>query len=253
MSEPHPLGHVARLWRYPTKSLRAEPLERAVVEPDGFARRPASRARRIDARTRTRTGRTYRGKEHNLLHTFATRSGGARCGASGAAWRSTFATTDRISTRKPISIVVDRWVAALEGARGPRARSAALSAQHLRACRRRVSMRTKPRSSGARSRSATYGSRSSAPIDRASRSRYDVATGDCEPRLAARARARTRQRDGYLLPPLVTGTIAVDDEIGVARVARRATSRAGPRALLRASLRPRNRDRRRSASRTRAA
>ena len=99
MNEPHPLGHVFRLWRYPTKSLRAEPLERAVVESDGV-RGDRRRALVVSTPEHARTGRTYRGKEHNLLHTLATESARSTR-RSGAAWRSPYATTDRTSTRSP--------------------------------------------------------------------------------------------------------------------------------------------------------
>jgi hypothetical protein len=68
MKGRHPLGTIAHLWRYPVKSLAAEPLERTRVEAGGLEgdRREALFVATPD---HARSGRTYRGKEHNLLHT----------------------------------------------------------------------------------------------------------------------------------------------------------------------------------------
>lgn len=66
-----PLGHVARLWRYPIKSLAAESLTHADVVESGVAgdRRAALF---VATPERARTGKPYRGKENALLHTVAT-------------------------------------------------------------------------------------------------------------------------------------------------------------------------------------
>ena len=68
MNGRHPLGPIAHLWRYPVKSLAAEPLERVRVEAGGLE---GDRREALFVATpgHARSGRTYRGKEHNLLHT----------------------------------------------------------------------------------------------------------------------------------------------------------------------------------------
>ena len=66
-----PLGHVARLWRYPIKSLAAEALAHADVVESGVA---GDRGTALFVATQdlARTGKPYRGKEHARLHTVAT-------------------------------------------------------------------------------------------------------------------------------------------------------------------------------------
>jgi uncharacterized protein YcbX len=70
MTASHPLGSVTHLWRYPVKSLAAEPLDCVDVDAAGVAgdRRAALF---LQTAGQARSGKTYRGKEHNLLHTVA--------------------------------------------------------------------------------------------------------------------------------------------------------------------------------------
>jgi uncharacterized protein YcbX len=70
MTSSHPLGYVTHLWRYPVKSLAGERLERVEVDAAGVAgdRRAALFLRSAG---QARSGKTYRGKEHELLHTVA--------------------------------------------------------------------------------------------------------------------------------------------------------------------------------------
>ena len=68
MREPHPLGTISHLWRYPVKALRGEALAIAELDENGVAgdRRAALF---VTSPNHARSGKTYRGKEHNLLHT----------------------------------------------------------------------------------------------------------------------------------------------------------------------------------------
>ncbi len=59
------LGSAEALRRYPIKSLRGEPLDRAEVEQTGI---PGDRAAALFAREGAREGKTYRGKENDRLH-----------------------------------------------------------------------------------------------------------------------------------------------------------------------------------------
>jgi uncharacterized protein YcbX len=61
------LGTVAALWRYPVKSLKSEPLERATVLADGFEV-DRSAALIVETPTHARAGKPYRGKESSQLH-----------------------------------------------------------------------------------------------------------------------------------------------------------------------------------------
>lgn len=70
MLEAHPLGTIARLWRYPTKSLAARPLERATCDPGGIVGDRA-RALFVASPDHARVGKTYRGKENERLHVLA--------------------------------------------------------------------------------------------------------------------------------------------------------------------------------------
>jgi len=69
MEPGHPLGVVAGLWRYPTKSLAAQPLERAEVGENGLAGDRQS-ALFVTSEEHARAGKPFRGKEHRLMHTF---------------------------------------------------------------------------------------------------------------------------------------------------------------------------------------
>ena len=61
------LGTVAALWRYPVKSLKGEPLERATVLADGLEG-DRSAALIVATPTHARAGKPYRGKESSRLH-----------------------------------------------------------------------------------------------------------------------------------------------------------------------------------------
>jgi uncharacterized protein YcbX len=116
MREPHPLGTLERLWRYPIKSLRPEVLERAVLNEDGLE---GDRRSALFVRTAThaRAGKPYRGKEHNLLHTIDDPAVAARLAAERGL---------EIERRDDgphfdagtVSIVLNTWVADLERSLG---------------------------------------------------------------------------------------------------------------------------------------
>ncbi len=61
------LGTVVALWRYPVKSLKGEPLDRATVLADGLEG-DRSAALIVETPTHARAGKPYRGKESPQLH-----------------------------------------------------------------------------------------------------------------------------------------------------------------------------------------
>lgn len=108
------LGHLAAVWRYPVKSLAAEPLERAQIERAGI---PGDRAGALLVQAgHVRQGKPYRGKENNLLHT----ARDARTAAAMAAERGvTVALKDEDEhyfDAAAISLVFDRWIEEVESA-----------------------------------------------------------------------------------------------------------------------------------------
>lgn len=101
------LGHVAVITRYPVKSLKGEELQSVAIAPDGI---PGDRKSAFFVTAgHARTGKTYRGKEHNLLHL----TNGAR-DAELLAHEKDVAVDlrhgDHFFDAAPISIVFDRWV-----------------------------------------------------------------------------------------------------------------------------------------------
>lgn len=107
------VGTIAALWRYPVKSLRAEPLTRARVLADGIEGDRAA-ALVVETPTHARAGKPYRGKESSQLHLTAD----PEIAASYAADAGTLVTLDRSRPRwfdaRPISVLLDLWVRDVE-------------------------------------------------------------------------------------------------------------------------------------------
>lgn len=109
------LGEVVAIWRYPMKSLAAQPLERTEIEVDGI---PGDRAGALFVQSgHARTGKTYRGKEHNLLHTVTQAHEAARIAArSGVHVEVRAEPGQRYFDAAPISLIFDRWIGEVERA-----------------------------------------------------------------------------------------------------------------------------------------
>ena len=103
------LGTVAALWRYPVKSLRAEPLERATVLADGLEGDRAA-ALIVATPAHARAGKPYRGKESSRLHLTAD----PETAASYAHDANVEVALDRGQSRYfdlcPVSVLFDLWV-----------------------------------------------------------------------------------------------------------------------------------------------
>lgn len=109
------LGELAAIWRYPMKSLAAEPLESTAVQADGL---PGDRCGALFVQSgHARAGKTYRGKEHNLLHTVTQAHDAARIAAgSGVHVEVRAEPGQRYFDAAPISLIFDRWIAEVERA-----------------------------------------------------------------------------------------------------------------------------------------
>jgi len=103
------LGTVVALYRYPVKSLRAEPLTRAEVLPEGFA---GDRARALFVRSpdHARTGKTYRGKEQRCLHTVDAVADAQTIARAAGVTIEAADERPHYFDAEPISLVFDRWL-----------------------------------------------------------------------------------------------------------------------------------------------
>jgi uncharacterized protein YcbX len=103
------LGTIAALWRYPVKSLKAEPLDRATVRADGLDG-DRTAALIVETPTHARAGKPYRGKESPYLHL----SADPETAASYAADAHVMVTLDRSEPRwfdaGAVSLLFDLWV-----------------------------------------------------------------------------------------------------------------------------------------------
>jgi uncharacterized protein YcbX len=111
------LGTVAALYRYPVKALRAEQLARADVRADGFAGDRGS-ALIVRSPEHARTGKTYRGKEHRLLHTVTAVADAQDLALGAGITIEEDGTQPHYFDAEPVSIVFDSWIRELEALAG---------------------------------------------------------------------------------------------------------------------------------------
>jgi uncharacterized protein YcbX len=109
------LGEVANIWTYPVKSLHRIEHDLIAVQEDGLAgdRRAALYVNSEHART----GKTYRGKENNLLHTIV-EPDEARNVAESRGVEVEVRAGERYFDARPVSLILDRWIAEVETALG---------------------------------------------------------------------------------------------------------------------------------------
>jgi hypothetical protein len=103
------VGTVVNLWRYPVKSLKAEPLERAEVLSDGLAGDRAA-ALLVESPTHARAGKPFRGKESSRLHLTADPETAASYAADAKTLVSLTTEPSRWFDARPVSILLDLWV-----------------------------------------------------------------------------------------------------------------------------------------------
>lgn len=113
----HVVGELAAIWRYPVKSLASQALDSAAVQADGIE--GDRRAALFVESGHARAGKTYRGKEHNLLHTLAHADGAAElAGQRGVRTSLRAEPNARYFDDAPVSLVFDAWIAQVERALG---------------------------------------------------------------------------------------------------------------------------------------
>ena len=107
------LGTIAGLWRYPVKSLKAEPLTHARILADGLEG-DRTAALVVETPTHARAGKPYRGKESAQLHL----TSDPETAASYAVDAKVMVTLDRGQPRwfdaGPVSVLFDLWVRDVE-------------------------------------------------------------------------------------------------------------------------------------------
>lgn len=102
-------GRLEAIYVYPVKSLAGRALESSRIEANGL---PGDRERALFVRSgHARAGKTYRGKENNLLHlerdpARATELANER----GVAVETQTDPMDRFFDAMPVSLIFDRWI-----------------------------------------------------------------------------------------------------------------------------------------------
>jgi len=109
------LGTVEKIWTYPVKSLHYVEHDVIAVQTDGLAgdRRAAMYVNSEHARS----GKTYRGKENNLLHMIV-EPDEARGAAESRGVDVEVRAGERYFDACPVSLILDRWITEVEEALG---------------------------------------------------------------------------------------------------------------------------------------
>jgi uncharacterized protein YcbX len=185
------LGSVARIWRYPVKSLRAEALQAVRIEAGGLVG-DRGQALVVHAPEHARDGKPLRGKEHNLFHTTAdvptAESLAARRGVAVA-----LEGDGPYFDARPVSVLVDCWLHEIEALVGAR----------LDPLRYRPNLYVagaapcEPEEAyvGRRLEIGDVALRVVAPIKRCVTTTYDVVTGAPDPRVLG---SLARERDNVM-------------------------------------------------------
>lgn len=205
------VGRIAQLWRYPTKSLMAEPLQRVAVQADGLEG-DRTAALVVESPAHARTGKPYRGKESPYLH--LTRD--PATAASYAADANVLVTLSRAEPRwfdaGPVSVLLDLWVRDVE----------ALVGEPLDPQRWRPNLYVTAAPGFAKREADLVGSvlhaggavlRVVKTIHRCVTPTYDVATGDPLPLVLEAVAAQRGNVVGVYCDVEATGELAVGDGV----------------------------------------
>jgi uncharacterized protein YcbX len=200
------LGTVEALYRYPVKSLRAEPLTAAEVRADGFAGDRAS-ALFVSSPEHARAGKTYRGKENRLLHTVTALADAAGLALAAGVTVAADGTRPHYFDLEPVSLVFDTWIRELE----------ALAGRDVDPLRFRPNIVAVAAPSFTRKEHDLIGTRIKAgavtldvvsAITRCVTPSYDVASGTADPALQRTIVAERGNIMGVYCRVVTTGTIA---------------------------------------------
>jgi hypothetical protein len=205
------LGTVTALYRYPVKSLRGEPLERADVRADGFAG-DRERALVVRSADHARAGKTYRGKENRFLHTVdAAADAQALAREAGVAVACADAGPHYFDL-EPVSLVFDAWVRELEAPAG-RAVEPLRFRPNIVAAAAPAFAASEGDLVGARLTVGAVAFDVVAPITRCVTPSYDLATGEPDRDLQRALVAQRGNLLGVYCRVVVPGAIRVGDAI----------------------------------------
>ncbi len=102
------IGRLARIWRYPVKSLRGETLESAPIGPEGIE---GDRARALAVLGgHARSGKTYRGKEDERLHLTADPAHAIAAAHERGVTLEMLDAQPHYFDDAPLSLILDRWL-----------------------------------------------------------------------------------------------------------------------------------------------
>ena len=205
------IGSITALYRYPVKALRAEPLERADVLADGLAGDRAS-ALFVRSDGHARSGKTYRGKEHNLLHTLTTAAAGAALAAQAGLAVEAEDSEPHYFDARPVSLVFDRWLAELAQIAGRPIDPLRFRPNVVAAADRDFAVREADLV-GARLRLGTVELDVVEPIVRCVTPSYDVASGATDPEMHRFIAVDRGNIMGVYCTVVRPGTLAVGAEI----------------------------------------
>lgn len=205
------LGTIAGLWRYPVKSLKAEPLPRARVLADGLEG-DRTAALVVETPTHARAGKPYRGKESAQLHL----TSNPETAASYAADAKVMVTLDRSEPRwfdaRPVSVIFDLWVRDVE----------ALVGEPLDPLRWRPNLYVRAEPEFTRRESALVGTTLRAgttvlrvleTIGRCVTPNYDVRNGEALPRVLQAVATQRNNVVGVYCEVLTPGELALGDTV----------------------------------------
>jgi len=204
---------IAALWRYPVKSLRAEPLRTARIAADGVEG-DRTAALVVETPTHARAGKPFRGKESRFLHLTSDPETAASYAAEARATVTLSRAQPRWFDDRPVSVLFDLWVRDVEALVG-----APLDPQRWRP---NLYVHAAPGFTqrendltGATLRAGTAVLRVTGPTRRCVATTWDVATGDPFPEVLG---VVARERDaivGVYCEVVAIGDVAVGDALDV--------------------------------------
>ena len=204
---------LARIWRYPVKSLRGEALPDALLDVEGLE---GDRTRALVVREgHARLGKTYRGKEDERLHLTSDASHAIEAAHTRGVRVELLDDEARYFDDAPVSLIIDRWLDGLS-------RHVGFAVEPER-FRPNLFVESAPtmslREDDLTGRELALGDevriRVRYPIERCVTTTYDQQTGESNPevlRYVAQARATWM---GVYCDVLRAGTVRVGDSLGL--------------------------------------
>lgn len=205
------LGTVTALWRYPVKSLRAEPLTRARVVADGLEGDRAA-ALMVRSPLHARAGKPYRGKESSRLHLTADPATAAGYALDAGVDVALEREQPRYFDSGVVSLLLDLWVRDVEALVGERLDPLRWRPNLYVTAAPHVALR-EPDLVGRTVRAGTVVLRVVAPIHRCVTTTYDVATGASLPAVLSEVALRRDNVMGVYLEVLTPGELAVGETV----------------------------------------